>query len=101
MPTDKGKLPIKTATMAKIFSQQGHFDEAIEIYRHLLKQNPERLDLAEALARTEEKRRLQSVPASGDIVSILSAYIRLLLAYRQLADLQTLQSHVDVTSRSG
>jgi tetratricopeptide (TPR) repeat protein len=100
MQTDKGNLPIKTATMAKIFAQQGHFDEAVEIYRHLLKQNPDRLDLKEALARTEEKRRLESVPDSGDIVSVLSDFIRLLLQYRQLIELQTLQRRAVVKSGS-
>ncbi len=38
MQTGSDGFPIRTATMAKIFVQQGHYDKAIEIYRHLLKE---------------------------------------------------------------
>ena len=91
MQTGTESFPIRTATMAKIFAQQGHYDKAIEIYRHLLKKDPDRRDLAEALARTEEKQSQSVVKAPRDVAYVLSEYIRLLLNYRQLLDLQAIQ----------
>ena len=39
-----------TGTMAKVYAGQGHWDKAAEIYRHLLRMEPERTDYLEALA---------------------------------------------------
>jgi hypothetical protein len=100
MQKQAGDLPIRTATMAKIFAQQGHLDEAIEIYRHLLNKDPDRSDLAEALARTEEKRDQKIASGPGDIASILSSYIGLLLNYRQLLDLEDLQRQLTSKRRT-
>jgi tetratricopeptide (TPR) repeat protein len=100
MSKEAGDLPIKTATMAKIFAQQGHFDEAIEIYRYLLSKDPEQKDLADALARTAEKRDKELAAGPRDIVSTLSNYIGLLLNFRQLFDLQDLQRQIVSKKRS-
>ena len=94
MPKETNDLPIRTATMAKIFAQQGHYDKAIDIYRHLLKNYPDRLDLAEALARTEEKRDNVTASAPSDLASVLSEYIGFLMNYRQLLELLDLQRHL-------
>ena len=94
MPTETNGLPIRTATMAKIFVQQGHYEKAIDIYRHLLKKEPGRRDLAAALAHAEEKRDLKATSAPRDWTDVLSEYIQLLLYYRQLLDLQALQRQI-------
>jgi len=86
--------------MAKIFVQQGHYDKAIDIYRHLLKKDPDRRDLAEILVRTEEKRDMAAAAAPSDLASILSEYIRFLLNYRQLLELLALQRHAASKNRS-
>ena len=100
MQTETDDLPIRTATMAKIFVQQGHYDKAIDIYRHLLKKDPDRRDLAEILVRTEEKRDMAAAAAPGDLASVLSEYIRFLLNYRQLLELLALQRHAASKNRS-
>lgn len=100
MQKKTGELPIRTATMAKIFAQQGHYDEAIEIYRHLLDKDPDRMDLSEALARTEEKRAQKIASTPSDTGSVLANYIGLLLNYRQLLDLQDLQRQLISKKRS-
>ena len=100
MKKEAGDLPIKTATMAKIFAQQGHYDEAIEIYRYLLSKDPHQENLADALARTVEKRDKELATDSRDIPSILSNYIELLLNFRQVLDLQDLQRQVISKKRS-
>ena len=45
----------KTATMAKVYSSQGHYEKAAQIYKHLLECEPDRQDLARALAVVEKK----------------------------------------------
>ncbi|MFZ1200710.1 MAG: hypothetical protein WAO07_11120, partial [Desulfobacterales bacterium] len=47
--------PILTATMANIYAAQGHDDLAAEVYRHLLHENPNRRDFADALGIIEMK----------------------------------------------
>ena len=94
MHTGIDGFPIRTVTMAKIFVQQGHYDKAIEIYRHLLKNDPDRQDLADALAFTEEKRNQRAANPPRDMADVFSEYIRLLLNYRQILDLQALQRQI-------
>ena len=94
MKKEAGDLPIKTATMAKIFAQQGHYDEAIEIYHYLLSKDPDQEDLADALARTVEKRDEELATGPHDILSILSNFVGLLLNFRQFLDLQDLQRQI-------
>ena len=94
MKKEAGDLPIKTATMAKIFAQQGHYDEAIEIYQYLLSKDPDQEDLADALARTVEKRDKELATGPRDILWILSNYVGLLLNFRQFLDLQDFQRQI-------
>ena len=46
-----------TETMAKVLADQGHWSQAAAIYRHLLKKEPDRKDLAQALAVSERQCR--------------------------------------------
>jgi len=39
-----------TVTMARVYADQGRYEEAARIYRYLLDQNPDRSDLRRALA---------------------------------------------------
>ena len=94
MPAETDGLPIRTVTMAKIFVQQGHYEKAIDIYRHLLKKEPDRRDLAAAMAHAEEKRDLKAAVAPKNLADVLSEYIQLLLYYRQLLDLRALRRQV-------
>ena len=100
MKKEAADLPIKTATMAKIFAQQGHYDEAIEIYRHLLSKDPDREDLSDALTSIVEKRDKELAAEPRDILTILSNYIGLLLNFRQLIDLQDFQQQIFSKNRS-
>ena len=45
-----------TVTMARVYEEQGHLDKAAEIYRFLIKDEPERRDLIEALAEIKKKK---------------------------------------------
>jgi len=44
-----------TATMARLCAEQGNLARAVMIYRYLLRQSPQREDLAQALAEAEAR----------------------------------------------
>ena len=83
--------PIRTATMARIYSAQGHYQEAAEIYRYLLQREPQRSDLAEALAAAEANALKTDVRPRRDLAALFSEWVRLLLRLRQLRSLEELQ----------
>lgn len=77
-----------TATMARVYAQQGHYEKAAEIYRHLLKREPARRDWVEALADIEEKRTKEKPKTDAELVPVFWKWIRLLLQYRHLQQLK-------------
>jgi hypothetical protein len=83
-----GDTGIRTATMAKIYAGQGHYDMAAEIYRHLLHEDPDRRDWADALAQIEAKLADQSERRYRDPSGRLAELIGLMLCYRRLLDLR-------------
>ena len=91
--------PIRTATMARIYSDQGHYQEAAEIYRYLLQREPQRTDLAEALAAAEAKASETDAPPRRDLAALFREWIRLLLRMQQLRSLEKLQRNLS-SSRS-
>ena len=50
-----------TATMAKVYADQGHTEKAIEIYKFILDRDPERSDIREALESLETEGHEESV----------------------------------------
>jgi hypothetical protein len=92
---------IRTATMAKIYAGQGHFDMAAEIYRHLLRQNPARRDWAEALAQIEAKLAACAESRFRDPAGRLAEWIGLMLSYRRLLDLRDIQRQVAQKNTGG
>ncbi len=44
-----------TITMAKIYEKQGHFDDAVTIYRKLLEKNPQNSEYKKAIERLSRK----------------------------------------------
>ena len=44
-----------TVTMARVYEEQGHLEKAAEIYRYLIKAEPERRELVEKLVEIENK----------------------------------------------
>ena len=60
-----------TATMARIFTEQGYQRKAAEIYRYLLAHAPERADLRDALASLERRIAEQPAPSRKDMEMML------------------------------
>jgi len=77
-----------TKTMAKVYADQGYFAKAAEIYRHLLKQDPERQDIVEALAEIEIKL---SEKASDKLVLLFGEWIDLAVKYNSLRKLKKIR----------
>ena len=77
-----------TKTMAKIYADQGYFGKAAKIYRHLLKQDPERQDIVEALAEVEKKL---SEKAPDKLVLQFGEWINLAVKYNRLQKLKKIR----------
>jgi len=89
-----GDTGIRTATMAKIYAGQGHYDMAADIYRHLLREDPGRRDWSDALAQIEAKLADQSARRFRDPSGRLAEWIGLMLCYRRLLDLRDIRRPV-------
>lgn len=79
-----------TATMAKVYSQQGHWDKAADIYRHLLTHEPEREDYLEALAEAERKAKQNRRESLEELGDLFHQWFDLMLRYKNLQKLQQL-----------
>jgi len=77
-----------TVTMARVYENQGLWDKAAEIYQYLLKQEPERKDLAEALYKVERKMEGAIHKNPDDLIPLFREWINLLLQYGRLQELQ-------------
>lgn len=80
--------PLVTETMAAIYEKQGHVDKAAEIFRRLLRQAPDRADLADRLADLEQQ--LLKAPRK-ELVDLVGDWIELLLRVRELERLSSLK----------
>jgi hypothetical protein len=81
-----------TKTMAKVYADQGKLGQAVAIYRHLLKKDPDRQDLMEALAEIEKKRFEKGAEGLGNL---FSTWLELLLANARLQKLEKLQRQLE------
>jgi hypothetical protein len=77
-----------TVTMAKVYEEQGHLDKAAEIYRFLIKAEPERRDLIEALAEIDRKMDTAGNKKPDDLIPLFREWITLLLKYGRLQKLR-------------
>jgi tetratricopeptide (TPR) repeat protein len=86
----KEETDFYTATMAKVYSEQEHWDKAVEIYRHLLAQEPERDDFLEALAEVEKKAKQKRQKSLEDLDALFHQWFDLMFKYKNLLKLRTL-----------
>lgn len=80
-----------TATMAKLFAEQGYLRKAAEIYRHLAARHPERDDVREALMAVERQLTERQAPTRKDVELLL----------REWKDMITQQNQKPVGGRKG
>ena len=82
-------LDFYTKTMAKVYADQGYLDNAAEIYRLLLKQEPDSKDLVDELSKIEKQL---SEKALSDPVLLLGKWIDFELKYNNLKKLKNIRN---------
>jgi predicted membrane chloride channel (bestrophin family) len=87
-------LDFQTATMAKVFADQGHYEKAADIYRNLLKREPERQDLADALSEVEERISEAGKSSDENLVFLLGEWVELVFRYKQLRFLRSVKKRI-------
>ncbi len=78
-----------TKTMAKVYADQGKLEKAAEIYQYLLKKEPGRQDLIDAIAEIDKKRFEKNPEGLSDLLSI---WLDLLLRHSRLQKLKGLKA---------
>jgi len=68
---------IKTKTLAEIYMQQGHFEEAYEIIKALSEKDPSNMEIKEKLKELSEKMKRLS-PLTDQSIRTTEEKIRLL-----------------------
>jgi len=85
------EVDIYTETMAKVYADQGHWQKAAKIYRHLLSKDPLRQDLVDALARAEKKMTESKPRYPEQLLPLFQEWIELLFKKEKLQKLQRLK----------
>jgi hypothetical protein len=81
-----------TATMAKVYADQGHTQKALEIYRYILEQDPERSDVAEAISKIEEALFQASVSTDERLLGLFQEWISLMMTHARLTLLKKIKN---------
>ena len=87
-----------TATMAKVHAGQGNLQKAAEIYRHLLRQQPDRKDLMAELSGIEGRIQQEHAGGRADLIRLIGTWMELLMEYNHLKKLKKLQSQAGTGS---
>ena len=83
-----------TVTMARVYEDQGHWEKAAEIYRYLLKQEPEKEDIADALAEVERRLDDGMTKTADDLTPLIGEWIHLIFFYKRLQKLRQLKKQL-------
>ena len=78
-----------TFTMAKIYTDQGHFAKAEAIYRHLLKNDPHNQILTEALENVVSRRAVRVSKKGEDLAPLFKNWLELAQEYKRRQRLKT------------
>ncbi len=81
---------IFTRTMAKVFTQQGHYDKAEDIYRYLLTEMPDHPDLLKELEAVEKLSGERTMDYVKELSQLVSEWIELMQKYRLIRKLNHL-----------
>jgi len=84
--------PKGTVTLARLYAQQGHWEQAIGIYRTLLQENPARDDIRRELDEAAEARLAHRRPE--DLVPLFREWIDLLFRRDRLRRLRRLKARL-------
>ena len=82
-----GDKTFYTVTMARVYADQGRYEEAARIYRYLLDQTPDRSDLRQALDAAESMLP-DTQHRWHDISGLIERWVRLMVRQNALRRLQ-------------
>lgn len=83
-----------TETMAKVYTDQGYLEKAVEIYRYLLEREPDRQDLAKKLSEIENRMDEKKDTGKEHLVPLFSQWIDLVLKHNKLKKLEKVSKSV-------
>jgi hypothetical protein len=78
------EIEVYTFTMAKIYTDQGHFAKAETIYRHLLGKDPNNPILQEALDNVTQKRTSRASQKGKDLALLFREWLELAQKYNRM-----------------
>jgi hypothetical protein len=90
MITDKSLF---TQTLARIYTEQGHFKKAAQIYQHLAQTWPDHPEYREALAQMENRLATDERRTDEDLIRLISTWFDLEIGYNRLKRLEALQTN--------
>ncbi|MCD4804064.1 MAG: hypothetical protein K8R07_00110 [Desulfobacterales bacterium] len=82
-----------TKTMANVYARQGYFEKASEIYRYLLKHNPESREVNYLLFEVEKKLDEKKKNAGEILKKLFRKWIYLQLSYNRLQKLKKIKQY--------
>ncbi len=82
-----------TKTMANVYAGQGYFTKASDIYRYLLKHNPENREINDLLFEVEKKLDEKKKNAGKILKRLFSKWIDLQLSYNRLQKLKKIKQY--------
>ncbi|MBU4287230.1 MAG: hypothetical protein KKI12_03550 [Proteobacteria bacterium] len=83
-----------TKTMANVYAMQGYFAKASEIYRYLLKHNPESQELNDLLSEVEKKLNQKEKKDREILEKLFRKWIYLQLSYNRLQKLKKFKQYL-------
>lgn len=93
-------LEYATVSLAKAYASQGHTEEALVMYRHLLSQNPDDQGLKDAVSELENTAATDAdfhavTPAptsdTDELVHLVQTWIQWMLRYKKMMMIKKLQ----------
>jgi hypothetical protein len=74
--------------MAGLLAQQGHWQEAAEAYRYLVRRHPEREDLVAALAEAERRAQAPFPARAADLEPLFAEWVGMMSAVQRMRRLR-------------
>ena len=70
--------------MARLYADQGYLRKAVQIYRYLVQQEPDRSDLRQEMAAVEERLRQQTHPSAKELGLLVRDWADLIRKQQEL-----------------
>ena len=82
--TTGNTIPPIYPALAKLYADQGRYDKANEIYRHLMEKFPEREDILEDVADLKVRMERAKTASKPQLPALFQHWLELIKEYRQM-----------------